>query len=106
VSKKIFDLIFSFIGLIILSPLFLFISILIKLNSTDSVFFKQIRVGTKGKRFLLYKFRTMDKDAEKKGTKLTSRHDPRVTKIGRLLRKHKIDEFPQLINVLKGEMSF
>ena len=105
-SKRIFDIFFSLLGLLILSPLFFFVSILIKSDSAGPVFFKQLRVGFKGKRFLLYKFRTMEKNAENKGIKLTSSSDPRITKIGRFLRKHKIDEFPQLINVLKGEMSF
>lgn len=104
--KRIFDLFLSFIGLIILSPLFLIVSILIKLDSQGPILFKQVRVGHKWKHFYLYKFRTMVKDAEKKGIKLTSINDPRIIKIGRLLRKYKIDELPQLINVLKGEMSF
>jgi len=105
-SKRIFDLLFSVISLIILSPLFFFISILVKLDSQGPIFFKQIRIGHKGKKFHVYKFRTMIKEAEKTGERLTSNNDTRITKIGRLLRKYKIDEFPQLINVFKGEMSF
>ncbi|MBA7689171.1 UDP-glucose:undecaprenyl-phosphate glucose-1-phosphate transferase [subsurface metagenome] len=104
--KRIFDLFFSFSALIFLPPIFVVISILIKFDSQGPVFFKQSRVGYKERRFYLYKFRTMAKDAEKKGIKLSSINDPRITKIGRLLRKYKIDELPQLINVLKGEMSF
>jgi len=104
--KRIFDLFFSFSALFFLPPLFVVVSILIKFDSQGSIIFKQSRVGYKGKRFYLYKFRTMVKDAGKKGIKLTSSHDSRITKIGRLLRKYKIDEIPQLINVLKGEMSF
>lgn len=104
-SKRIFDLFFSFLGLTILFPFIFVISILIKIDSRGPIFFKQVRVGHKWKYFYVYKFRTMVKDAEKKGIKLTSINDPRITKIGRLLRKYKIDELPQLINVLKGEMS-
>lgn len=104
--KRIFDLFFSFSALIFLPPLCVVVSILIKFDSQGPVFFKQSRVGYKGRWFYLYKFRTMAKDAEKKGIKLSSINDPRITKIGRLLRKYKIDELPQLINVLKGEMSF
>jgi len=104
--KRIFDLFFSLSGLIFLHPLFVVISILIKFDSQGPVFFKQLRVGYKGGRFYLYKFRTMAKDVRKKEIKLSSINDPRITKIGRLLRKYKIDELPQLINVLKGEMSF
>jgi len=104
--KRIFDLFFSFSALIFLPPLFVIVSILIKFDSQGSVFFKQPRVGYKGRRFYIYKFRTMAKDAEKKEIKLTSSHDSRITKIGKILRKYKIDEVPQLINILKGEMSF
>ena len=104
--KRIFDLFFSFSALIFLPPLFVVVSILIKFDSQGSVFFKQPRVGYKGRRFYIYKFRTMAKDAGKKGIKLTSSHDSRITKIGKILRKYKIDEIPQLINILKGEMSF
>jgi len=105
-SKRIFDLLFSVISLIILFPLFFFISILVKLDSRGPIFFKQVRIGYKWKKFYVYKFRTMIEDAEKAGERLTRNNDRRITKIGRLLRKYKIDEFPQLINVFKGEMSF
>ncbi len=106
VSKRIFDIFFSFIWLIILSPLFLLISFVIKLGSKGPVFFKQERIGHERKHFYLYKFRTMIKNAETTGIRLTSNNDPRITRIGRMLRKFKIDELPQLINVLKGQMSF
>ena len=106
IIKRIFDLFLSFIGLIILSPLFFFISILVKLDSQGPIFFKQVRIGYKWEKFHVYKFRTMIEDAEKVGESLTSNNDIRITKIGRLLRKYKTDEFPQLINVFKGEMSF
>ncbi|PCJ81375.1 MAG: glycosyl transferase [Flavobacteriales bacterium] len=103
--KRFFDIICSFFGLIFLSPLFLLISILIRFDSKGTVFYKQLRVGKNGKDFQLYKFRTMVEDADKKGDITTSDKDSRITHIGRFLRKHKFDEFPQLLNVLKGEMS-
>lgn len=105
-AKRIFDLIFSALGLTILSPIILVISILVKFDSHGSVFFKQIRIGLYGKEFKIYKFRTMVIDAESQGIKLTVGQDSRVTQLGKFLRKYKLDEIPQLINVLKGEMSF
>lgn len=104
--KRLFDLIFSFTGLLILSPLLLVTGILIKLDSPGTVFYKQERVGRKFRTFLIYKFRTMVQDADKKGLQITAGGDSRVTRTGRVLRKTKVDELPQLINVLKGEMSF
>jgi lipopolysaccharide/colanic/teichoic acid biosynthesis glycosyltransferase len=104
--KRVFDLIFSLIGLIILSPLLLLITIIIKLDSKGPVFFKQIRVGRKGKEFRIYKFRTMIVDAEKIGMQITVGKDSRITKTGHFLRKTKLDELPQLINVFIGNMSF
>ena len=103
--KRSFDIIISFIGLILLSPLFLIISFIIKTSSEGPIFFKQIRVGKDGKEFKIIKFRTMEADAEKKGMQITVGQDGRITKEGRWLRKFKIDELPQLINVLVGEMS-
>jgi len=103
--KRIFDFLVSFFGLIIFSPLFLIISILIKLDSEGPVFYRGVRVGQFGKPFKIFKFRTMVKDAEKLGGPSTPSDDPRLTKIGKILRKYKLDELPQLINVLKGEMS-
>ena len=103
--KRLFDIFFSALGLIVLSPLFLLIAILIKLTSPGPVFFRQERIGKNFKPFLLYKFRTMVPDAEKKGPLITAAGDKRVTKIGYILRKTKMDELPQLINVLKGDMS-
>src|SRR5699024_8610522 len=92
--------------LIILSPLLLIIAVIIKLDSEGPILFKQERLGKDGKVFLIYKFRTMVDNAEKKGTGLfTNENDPRITKIGKFLRKTSLDELPQLINVLKGEMS-
>jgi lipopolysaccharide/colanic/teichoic acid biosynthesis glycosyltransferase len=103
--KRLFDLFFSFIGLLLLQPLFAAVSIMIKVDSTGPVFFRQGRVGKDFKRFMIYKFRTMIVDAEKRGLRITSGGDRRVTRVGRVLRKFKIDELPQLFNVLKGDMS-
>jgi lipopolysaccharide/colanic/teichoic acid biosynthesis glycosyltransferase len=103
--KRVLDIMFSLVGLIILSPFFIIIGILIKLDSKGPIFFKQIRVGRNEKPFEILKFRTMVTDAEKKGTQITVGKDSRVTKIGSFLRKAKLDELPQLINVLKGDMS-
>ena len=103
--KRIFDFTISLLGLIVLSPLFLVIAILIKLDDGGSIFFRQTRVGQYGKPFKIYKFRTMVENAEKLGAQVTKGDDPRITRVGRFLRKYKLDELPQLINVLKGEMS-
>ncbi|MGZ3996819.1 MAG: sugar transferase [Flavisolibacter sp.] len=103
--KRLFDILFSFIGLLLLQPLFVVIAIMIKVDSKGPVFFRQGRVGKNFKRFMIYKFRTMVVDAEKKGLRITSGGDNRVTRVGRMLRKFKIDELPQLFNVLKGDMS-
>ncbi len=98
--KRCFDLIASLLGLIFLSPLFLIVSICIR----KQVFYKGIRIGQYQIPFIMYKFRTMEIDTDKSGAN-TSSDDKRITKFGRILRKTKIDELPQLINVLKGEMS-
>lgn len=105
VAKRLFDLFFSSLGLVVLSPLFLIVALWVKLDSPGPVFFRQIRVGRYEKPFRIYKFRTMVDDAEKRGSQITVRSDRRVTKAGAFLRKTKIDELPQLINVVKGEMS-
>ena len=104
-GKRIFDLFSSAVGLIILSPLFLLIAILIKLDSTGPVFFKQKRIGLKGKMFNIYKFRTMLANTKGEDRQITIGLDSRITRRGRILRKFNLDELPQLINVLKGEMS-
>ena len=104
--KRLFDIMFSSLGFVVLSPVFILSAVAIKLYSKGPVFFMGKRVGKFGKPFKMYKFRTMVKDAEKLGGPSTADDDPRITKIGRLLRKFKLDELPQLINVLKGEMSF
>jgi lipopolysaccharide/colanic/teichoic acid biosynthesis glycosyltransferase len=106
VSKQAFDIIVAFVGLLFLSPLLLLVALLIKIDSQGPVFFRQERIGRGFRAFLIYKFRTMVEDASRKGGSITFGVDPRITRVGRVLRKTKIDELPQLINVLRGEMSF
>lgn len=103
--KRVFDIIASSCGLIILSPMLLIVGLAIKVDSKGPVFFKQKRVGKNKEIFEIYKFRTMVTDAEKLGKQITVGNDNRVTRVGKFIRKCKLDEFPQLINVLKGEMS-
>lgn len=104
--KRIFDFVASLLGLIILSPLFIVIAIFIKIDSPGPVFFKQVRGGKDNKYFKIYKFRTMCNNSEKMGLGYkTNSNDPRITKVGHVLRKTSLDELPQLINSLKGEMS-
>ena len=103
--KRLFDIVVSFILLIILSPVFLVVSILIKLDSKGPVFYRQKRITKYGKEFLIFKFRTMIPDADK-GSLITKNNDDRITKMGKKIRGSRLDEIPQLINVLKGEMSF
>jgi len=104
--KRFFDIIFSSIGLIIMSPLLISSTTAIKLDSKGPIFYRGKRIGRYGKPFRIYKFRTMVVNAEKLGGSSTADDDPRITKTGKFLRKYKLDELPQLINVLKGEMSF
>ena len=104
-SKRLFDFCAALLGLIVLSPLFLWVALLIKLDSPGSVFHRALRTGKDATQFRIYKFRTMVADAATRGPGITSGDDPRITRFGRILRKTKIDELPQLINVLKGEMS-
>lgn len=103
--KRFFDVVLSIIGLVFLCPVFLFLAIWIKLDSKGPIFYKQIRVGKNGVDFELFKFRSMKLDADKKGLLTIGGRDPRVTKSGYFIRKYKLDEFPQLINVLNGTMS-
>ncbi len=103
---RVFDFVVSLIGIVILSPVFLCTALLIKLTSAGSVIYSQKRVGHNGRLFNLYKFRSMVVNADRIGTSVTTGHDPRITKVGRILRKTKLDELPQLWNVLKGDMSF
>ncbi len=104
-TKRLFDLFFVIPGLIVLSPVLIVIALLIKLKDGGNVLFKQVRVGKDGETFDVLKFRTMVVNAEKLGNKVTTGDDPRITPIGKVLRKYKLDELPQLINVLKGDMS-
>ncbi|MFA5386566.1 MAG: sugar transferase [Candidatus Paceibacterota bacterium] len=103
--KRLFDIIFSLLGIILISPLFLIISFLIKRESPGPVFFRGVRVGKRGKEFRIFKFRTMVVNAEKLGGPSTSGDDPRLLKIGHFLKRYQLDELPQLINVLEGDMS-
>jgi lipopolysaccharide/colanic/teichoic acid biosynthesis glycosyltransferase len=105
VIKRIFDLFFSLCGLVILFPLFIAIALWIKLDSKGAVFFKQKRVGQFDGEIDVYKFRSMVIDAESKGLKITVGRDPRITNSGHFIRKYKIDELAQLINVVNGTMS-
>ncbi len=104
-AKRVFDIFFSLFILIVFSPFMLIIAILIKLSCRGPVFFKQERIGLKGKPFQIIKFRSMRLDAEHNGPQLSREDDPRITKIGKILRKTRLDEFPQFYNVLIGEMS-
>lgn len=104
--KRSFDIIFSSLGLILFLPLLLIIAFLIKLESQGPIFFRQSRVGKNNKDFKIFKFRTMFIGSDKKGLLTVGNRDPRVTKVGYFLRKYKLDELPQLINVLLGNMSF
>ena len=102
--KRAFDILCSFLGLTVLSPVLLVVSVLVAVTSPGGVFFRQERIGKDGKPFRIFKFRSMRKDNA--GLKITTGNDSRITPVGRLLRKSKIDELPQLINVLVGDMSF
>lgn len=103
--KRAFDFVISLLVILIALPLWLAVAMAIKLDSPGPVFHRATRIGKGGKSFTLYKFRTMVADAPWRGPGITQRDDPRITRVGRFLRKFKIDEMPQLINVLKGEMS-
>lgn len=104
--KRLFDIVFSLLGLILLLPLLLVIAVILKLESKGPVFYKQVRVGKGNWDFKIFKFRTMFIGSDKKGLLTVGDRDPRVTKTGFFLRKYKLDELPQLINVILGSMSF
>ena len=106
ILKRIFDIVFGAIGTIVLLPIMIVLAIIIKCESKGPALFKQVRITQYGKEFKILKFRTMVVNAEKIGTQVTSKNDPRVTKVGRFLRKYRLDELPQIINILKGELSF
>ena len=103
--KRLFDIVFSFLGLILVFPLLLIIVFLIKRESPGPVFYRGVRIGKNGKPFRIFKFRTMVENAEELGGPSTAGDDPRLLKIGHFLKKYQLDEVPQLINVLRGEMS-
>lgn len=103
--KRLFDIVASALGLIILSPLFIVLAIWIKLDSKGPVFYRQVRVGKNNKDFRIYKFRSMRVGADKGSLVTIGGHDPRITRSGYFIRKYKFDELPQLINVLIGDMS-
>ena len=105
VVKRAMDFILSLIAVIILIPFYIFSALAVKLSSPGPVFFLQDRVGKNGKSFKIIKFRTMVMNAEKNGPQLSSKDDPRITKVGKFMRKTRLDEFPQFINVLIGDMS-
>lgn len=103
--KRLFDILASGVGLICLSPLFAVLAVWIKCDSRGPVFYRQVRVGKGNRDFRLFKFRSMRPDSDKLGLITVGGHDPRVTRSGYYIRKYKLDEFPQLINVFKGDMS-
>ena len=104
--KRLFDITASFFGILILSPLFILISLWVGLSSKGGIFYTQTRVGKNNKDFKLYKFRSMRVNSDKQGLLTVGSKDSRITKAGYFIRKYKIDELPQLFNVLKGDMSF
>lgn len=105
VIKRAIDIVASFMAILILSPLLIYIAVRVKLSSPGPVFYLQERIGKGGKPFLIYKFRSMYVDAEKEGPRLSTSRDPRITPWGRIMRKWRLDELPQFFNILKGEMS-
>lgn len=104
--KRLFDIFFSLVGIILLSPFYLIAAVLITLDSKGGILFRQERVGKGGEIFKVFKFRTMRPDSFSKGALTVGSRDPRITKVGYYLRKYKLDELPQLFNVLFGDMSF
>lgn len=104
--KRTFDILVSLLMLIVLSPLFLILAIIIKIDSKGPVFYRQERITQYGKRFRIFKFRTMVVDADKIGTQITVNNDQRVTRVGKFLRKTRLDEISQLIDVLRGTLTF
>lgn len=99
------DIVISVLALIILTPLNIFLAIGVKLSSPGPLLYKQDRVGRYGREFKIYKFRSMYHNAEENGPELSSKHDPRVTRFGHMMRKHRLDEIPNFINVIKGDMA-
>ena len=103
--KRTFDFTIAFLSLIILSPVLLFVAILIRIDSPGSIIYRSERIGLNRKLFLIYKFRTMIEKPTARKLRITQKNDERITRIGHILRKYKVDELPQLFNVLKGDMS-
>ncbi len=103
--KRLFDFLVSFLAILFLAPLFCIIAVLIKFDSRGPIFFRQMRVGQYGKPFMILKFRTMTISSNQNGPTSTSNDDSRITRIGKYLRQYHLDELPQLVNILKGEMS-
>lgn len=106
ILKRLFDIIVSSVLIVVCSPIMLILAIFIKIDSKGPVMFRQRRVTTYNRVFRIFKFRTMVNDAEKKGTQVTTNNDPRVTKVGKLIRGCRLDELPQLFNVFLGDMTF
>ncbi len=104
--KRLFDIVVSFLMLLVLLPFFIILAIIIKIDSKGPVFFRQVRITQYGKEFRIFKFRTMVQNAESLGTQVTSKNDMRITRVGKIIRKLRLDEFCQLIDVLRGTMSF
>jgi lipopolysaccharide/colanic/teichoic acid biosynthesis glycosyltransferase len=105
-AKRIFDVIVAILTIIILSPVFIILSIAIKIDSKGPVMFRQVRATQYGKPFRIFKFRTMFNNAERIGTQVTTKNDGRVTRVGKILRKLRLDEVPQLLNIVTGDMTF
>jgi exopolysaccharide biosynthesis polyprenyl glycosylphosphotransferase len=103
--KQLMDILISVLALILLTPLILFLILGVKLSSPGPIFYKQDRIGRFGREFKIYKFRSMYHNAEENGPELSSKHDPRVTRFGQMMRKHRLDEIPNFINVMKGDMA-
>ena len=106
IFKRLFDFFFAFIGAVIVSPVMIITAIAVKLDSPGPIFYKQDRVGLNGREFKVFKFRSMRTDAETEGPQWAKENDPRITRVGRIIRKTRIDELPQFLNVLAGDMSF
>lgn len=106
VFKRVFDIIMSVILIVLFSPIMLLISLLIKFDSQGPIIYKQVRITQYGRKFKVYKFRTMVNNADKIGAHVTTKNDSRITRVGKRIRDSRLDEFPQLFNVLKGDMSF
>lgn len=104
--KRVFDIITSIILILLFSPIMLMVSLWIKLDSPGPIIYKQVRITQYGRNFKVYKFRTMVNDADKMGAHVTTQNDNRITRVGKKIRDCRLDEFPQLFNVLKGDMSF